>query len=96
MPSSAYDVDTDTETPLPALIERFAAAAEAAARAARRSAEVQRDEGACLAEALAAGDPERAGASRERMWEALRDQFAALYRLADRWNDLAPRAGKTG
>lgn len=96
MPSSAYDVETDTETPLPELIERFAAAAEEAARAARRSAEVQRAEGARLAEALAAEALGRAGASRERMWEALRDQFAALYRLADLWNDLAPRAGKTG
>jgi quercetin dioxygenase-like cupin family protein len=96
MPSSAYDVESDTETPLPGLIERFAAAAEEAARAAGRSAETQREEGVRLAEALAAGDLERADASRERMWEALRDQFTALYRLADLWNDLAPRAGKTG
>ena len=96
MPSSAYDVETDTETPLPELIERFAAAAEGAAQAARRTAEVQREEGARLAEAVAGGNLEHAGASRERMWEALRDQFTALYRLADLWNDLAPRAGKTG
>ena len=102
MPSSAYDAATDTETPLPELIERFAAAAEEAARAARRSADVQREEGARLAEALAAGGyppggcMESAGESRERMWEALRDQLIALYCLADLWNDLAPRAGKTG
>jgi hypothetical protein len=45
---------------------------------------------------VAEGDLERAGASRERMWEELRETFRALYALADRWNDLAPRAGTTG
>src|SRR5207237_123793 len=61
MPSRAYDVETDTETPIHELIERFARAAEEVARTARRSADLQREEGARLAEALAAGDVERAG-----------------------------------
>src|SRR5205823_2930122 len=96
MPSRAYDVETDTETPLPALIERFAEAAETLAQVARRSADLQRAEGARLAEAAAEGDTERAGESRVRMWEELRETFTALYQLTDLWNDLAPRAGKTG
>lgn len=96
MPSSAYDVETDTGLPLPELIERFAGAAEALARAARQSADVQREEGARLAEAAAAGNTEGVGESRVRMWEELRETFTILYRLADLWNDLAPRAGKTG
>ena len=96
MPSSAYDVETDSATPVPLLIERFAETAENLARAARRSADLQRQAGAALSGALAAGDTDGADEIRARMWEGLRETFVALYALADRWNELAPRAGKTG
>src|SRR4051812_9452869 len=96
MPSSAYDIETDTETAVPVLIERLAAAAEELARRARRNADLQREQGADLEEALALGDQERADECRARMAGELRETFTALYGLADLWNDLAPRAAKTG
>ena len=95
-PSSAYDVETDTETPAEVLIQRVAGAAEEMAQAARRSADLQREAGERLATALAAGDLAQAGEIREVMWEGLRDTYTRLYALADLWNDLAPRAGKCG
>jgi quercetin dioxygenase-like cupin family protein len=96
MPSSAYDVQTDTTTPIEALIDAFAAAAEKLAATARQSADQQKEAGARLKEALATGDEERAAQLRQAMWEGVYQSFAHLYALADLWNSLTPRAGQVG
>ena len=56
----------------------------------------QRQAGARLLEALAAGDEEAAGRHREAMWLALRGVVEKLHETTGQWNRLAPRAGPTG
>jgi len=96
MPSSAYDVETDTETPVEDLIDHCVETAARLAETARKSAEKQREGAARLKQAIAAGDEEQAGEIRSAMEEGIRASFEQIYALADLWNDLAPRAGRTG
>ncbi len=94
--SSSYDVETDEHTPIDVLIDDVASRAEALAASARACADGQKTLGDELKEAIQGDDAERADALREAMWEKLRQAHWDLYALADRWNDLAPRAGKLG
>ena len=94
-PSSAYDVEEDP-APVEDLVNGFVSLAEELASAATTAAGEQRQAGARLREALAAGDEEAAGHQREAMWLALRGVVDKLHETADQWNRLAPRAGKTG
>jgi quercetin dioxygenase-like cupin family protein len=96
MPSSAYDTDTDTDTPLEQLVARVAEAFEETAVAARHGADLYREQGQALAAAVSRSDLAEAEALRARLWEELRATFQRIYALADLWNDLAPRAGRTG
>ena len=92
--SSSYDVVTDESTPIDELIDDVTAKAESLADSARKGAETSRQLGAQLKDALSNGDAEEAVHLREALWERLRQTHRDLYALSDRWNDLAPRAGK--
>ena len=95
-PSSSYEVETDTETPIEALIDRHIEAAQTLARAARENARTQQEQAVRLKQALAAGDEEGAAEMRNTMWEALYQTFVQIYDQAEVWNDLAPRVAPTG
>jgi len=92
--SSSYDFVTDESTPIDELIDDFTAKAESLADSARKGAETSRQLGAQLKDALSNGYAEEAVHLREALWEQLRQTHRDLYALSDRWNDLAPRAGK--
>tara|TARA_Y100001933_G_scaffold251614_1_gene289535 strand:+ start:258 stop:896 length:639 start_codon:yes stop_codon:yes gene_type:complete len=92
--SSSYDVVTDESTPIDELIDDVTAKAESLADSARKGAETSRQLGAQLKDALSNRDAEEAVQLREALWERLRQTHRDLYALSDRWNDLAPRAGK--
>jgi mannose-6-phosphate isomerase-like protein (cupin superfamily) len=90
-PSSSYDVETDSETPVAALIGRFAELAEATAAAARKSA----DRATRLEQAIAAGDGDATEAARIAVWEEVYATFRQVYEMGDVWNALAPRTTET-
>ena len=92
--SNSYDVVTDESTPIDELIDDVTAKTESLADSARKAAETSRRLGAQLKEALSNGDTEEAVQLREALWGGLRQAHRDLYALSDRWNDLAPRAGK--
>ena len=92
--SSSYDVVTDESTPIDELIDDVTAKAESLADSARKGAETSRQLGAQLKDALSNGNAEEAVQLREALWEGLCQTHRDLYALSDRWNDLAPRAGK--
>ena len=94
--SSSYDVETDTETPIDALIDNFTAAADALAQAARYNADVQRKHNAALKAALAEGNEAKASTIREQMWDGVYQSYKQIDAMGDLWNDLTPRAGKLG
>ena len=94
-PSSAYDVEEDP-TPVEELVNGFVSLAEELASEADTAAGNQREAGARLLEALAAGDEEAADRHREDMWLALRGVVDKLHETTEQWNRLAPRAGRTG
>ncbi len=91
MPSSAYDTETDTETPITELAVRLAAA-DALARAACAGADGQRLSAERLADGVS--EPEMS-VVREEIWEALRETMTRMYDMVDLWNALAPRLGPT-
>ena len=95
-PSSSYDVETDTDTPIDELIDNFTAAATDLAQAASDQATVQEERSGQLKAALAAGDQAQATELREAMWQDVYQSFTRAYALADLWNDLTPRVGKVG
>jgi quercetin dioxygenase-like cupin family protein len=95
-PSSAYDIETDTATPIEELIDRNTAAVEAVAEAAQAAAGVQRGATADLKKAIAVGDDEASTNARNTLWEALFEVFNKTNDLAAVWNDLAPRAANPG
>ena len=92
--SSSYNVVTDESTPIDELIDDVTAKAESLADSALKGAETSRQLGAQLKDALRNEDAEEAVQLLEALWERLRQTHRDLYALSDRWNDLAPRAGK--
>ena len=92
--SNSYDIVTDESTPIDELIDDVTAKYESLADSARKSAETSRQLGAQLKDALSNGNAQEAMQLREALWERLRQTHRDLYALSDRWNDLAPRAGK--
>ena len=92
-PSSDYNTETDSTTPIDALIDGHADAVQALADQARQSATVQKAQAAALKQALADGDMETADRLREAMWAPLLDLFKQTSAVAGGWNALAPRAG---
>ena len=93
--SSAYDEETDTTTPLVELLDSLTAATLAVRDAAGEAAGKQADEAEALKAAVASGDLDSASASRSDLWDALFEVYRRSAELADLWNDIAPRAGRT-
>ncbi len=90
-PSNSYDTETDTETPVEELIDRYIALSRDVADAAEESAQ----KAARLKETVTAGDGNAAGEARNTAWESLYRTFKGINSLGDAWNALAPRAAKT-
>ena len=63
--------------------------------AAGHAAGKQADEAEALKAAIANGDLDSASASRSDVWDALFEVYRRSAELADLWNDIAPRAGRT-
>ena len=91
MPSSAYDVEMDPDTPIEALIDRHLDAAQAVAEAAHANASIQQEMAGWLKKALAEGNPDTVREARNAMWEALYTTYKSVYDLSAVWNELAPR-----
>lgn len=94
-PSSAYGVETDTQTPIPDILNKLSDATRSVATAANDALAVQAEQTETLAEALSRGDEDAASDARGSIWDALMPVFAQTAELASLWNDVAPRAGRT-
>lgn len=94
-PSAAYEHPTDTATPLADLLDRLRAATGALRDAAENAVAVQSAHSGELTRAIAAGDLDGADERRGLIWDALSDVHRRSADLADRWNHIAPRAGRT-
>ena len=95
VPSSAYDVETDTATPFAELVDKFVKGTRAVADAAEAAADKEAELAGTLKGAAASGDDSAASGARSDMWDALFPVFKLVGELGETWNDLAPRAGKT-
>lgn len=95
IPSSAYDVETDTQTPVEVLAERWVQSFQVLAALAQDSARQQAQAAIQLKQALAAGNDAAAQQARNTMWEGVYQTFRQLHALGDQWNTLAPRMAKT-
>lgn len=84
--SSAYDIETDTTTPLPELMQRLAEATRAVSDAADGA--LTREESTTMNE----GDA-TAATARDEIWEGLVEVFRRSAELAELWNHIAPRGG---
>ncbi len=94
-PASAYDEETDTTTSLAEMLGRLTAATDSVREAAELAGVRQRDEAEALTEAVARGDIGSASAARSDIWDALFEVYRRSAELADLWNDIAPRVGRT-
>ena len=92
-PSSDYDTETDSTTPVEDLIDQHVESARILAELAQQNAQRQQDLGTQLKAALAAGGEAEATRLREAMWSPLLDIFKHVLQTADTWNTLSPRAG---
>lgn len=92
-PSSDYNTETDSTTPVAELIDGHIDAVRTLAAQAQESVRIQEERGQELKQALMAGDMEAASRVREAMWEPLLQLFKQTSAVADGWNGLAPRAG---
>lgn len=92
VPSSAYDVETDTTTPFPALVDKFVEAVNAVAEAAKTAAGKEAELAGDLKRASSAGDGSAAKDARAAMWDAVFPLYTMMFDMASIWNDLAPRA----
>lgn len=95
-PSSAYEVATDTQTPVEVLAERWVQSFQVMAALAQESARQQAQAAMQLAHALAADDGAAAQQARNTMWAGVYQTFKQVHALGDQWNTLAPRMAKTG
>jgi quercetin dioxygenase-like cupin family protein len=78
--------------PMPTLLERHLAAAEALASAARANAEAQQTAAEDLRRAVAASDRVAVQAAVDAMTAAFETMYSALQACERAWNDLAPAA----
>jgi quercetin dioxygenase-like cupin family protein len=95
IPSSAYDTETDTQTPVEVLADRWVQSFQVMAAVAQESARQQAQATIQLKQALAAGNDTAAQQARNTMWEGVYQTFKQLHALGDQWNTLAPRMAKT-
>ncbi len=94
VPASAYDQETDT-TPFEDAVKRLVDNAEAVSKAAHEAHRVQAQLAPELRGTVDGNDLDAASALRDEMWDALSPLFRQCAELADAWNSIAPRAGKT-
>lgn len=96
-PSSAYDVDTDTETPLVDLVDRQVEAARRLAEITQESLRIHETAAIQLKAAVAAGDDTALAAIRQQIWESgIYPSYKHLEFLGELWNSTSPRTGKVG
>ena len=88
-------MQTDTTTPFGDLLDSLTAATLAVRDAAGHAAGKQVDEAETLKAAITNGDLDSGSASRSDVWDALFEVYRRSAELADLWNDVAPRAGRT-
>ena len=89
-------METDTDTPIDELIDKFTTASADLAQAANNQATSQAARSDQLKAALAAGNEAQATELREAMWQDVYQSLKQAYAMADLWNDLTPRVGKVG
>ena len=92
-PSSDYDTKTDSTSPVEEQVDEHIETARVLAELAQHNLHEQKEKGASLKQALAAGDLEQASRLREDMWSPLLDLFKQMHTTAEVWNTLSPRAG---
>lgn len=95
LPSSAYDQE-ESRLPVDEAIDHFVELMETVASTATTAAEEARMAGTRLSRGLTARNMEAAERQREIMWFGVYRLFDKVFEMADQWNKLAPRAGKTG
>ncbi len=95
-PSSSYDVETDTDTPVPELLARLEEATTGVMEAARAATDGQREVADAIAGAVEGGDLETAGELRDAVYDLLRPLLENVAALEKVWNDAAPRTGPSG
>ena len=93
-PSANYDVDYGEARPLETLLSELAGAAELLAGAAE-AAGGQEEALGHLRKAIDDGDLATAAEIRDRVWGKLFPVFQSANRVAELWNELAPRADGT-
>ena len=93
-PSSSYEVETDSATPAPELVDGFVAASAEFARTARAAADRQAEAAVELKAALAAGDMDKVEELRDHLWEGVYRGFREIHALGDLWNTVAPRISR--
>ena len=89
--SAAYDMETDTTTLFPRLMDRLVKATRDVADAAGGAAYIAGQQSATIAGAVADGNATESAASRDATWDALIRVFRTSAELADLWNDVAAR-----
>ena len=94
-PSAAYGHRTDSATPLQELLNRLQSATRALRDSAEHAGSVQSAHSRELTRAIEAGDLEGADERRDLIWDALSEVHRRSAELADIWNHVAPRAGRT-
>lgn len=92
-PSSDYNTETDSATPIEDLVDLHIETARALLDRAKENLAIQEDKGTLLKQALASDNLEAATEIREAMWSPQLDLFKQMHATADIWNTLAPRAG---
>ena len=92
-PSSDYNTETDSTTPIDEIIDRHVDTARELYECARENLATQEAQAALLKSALTDDDLETANAIRETMWSPQLELFKQMHTTADVWNTLAPRAG---
>lgn len=90
-PSSDYDVETDSATPVAAHLDRYVERSRALVVAAQNCSNIQEQLVIAMKTAVSQGDGPAAARIREQMWEPLLQTFKQVFELADEWNALAPR-----
>ncbi|MCZ6633173.1 MAG: cupin domain-containing protein [bacterium] len=90
-PQNAYDQEPAADS-IEDNIDRHVQAAQDLARAARESAQIQKNMAEKLKQALENGDKEAAENARNTMWKGIYQVYKSIYAQGEPWNDLAPRA----
>jgi quercetin dioxygenase-like cupin family protein len=95
LPPSAYDQE-ESRIPVDEAIDHLVELTEEVSVAARTAAEETRMAGARLSRALTARNNDAADRQREIVWFGIYRLFSKVFEMADQWNKLAPRAGRSG